>query len=282
MRGRDLVSGSIAPGPLKPRDGGKPAPPASSYHDRDEFALKSMLLDLSGTALADLLAPAWFLLCWLGYTYFADREQSQRSLMRTMHAYRALWTRQLLERDNRMVDTQIIANLMRSVSFFASTTMFIIAGLIAVIGARDRAMAVLAELPFAVESSPVLWDLKVLLLIVVFVYAFFKVTWAFRHYNYCLVLVGCVPAPDRLTADSPRVAERLARIASSTAKHFNRGIRAHYFGLAALSWFIDPWLFMLLSAWVVLVLYRREFRSRLLQMLATVPENDAAPLRPEG
>jgi uncharacterized membrane protein len=91
-----------------------------------------------------------------------------------------------------------------------------------------------------------------------------------------------VPAPDRLTADSPRVAERLARIASSTARHFNRGIRAYYFGLAALSWFIDPWLFMLLSAWVVLVLYRREFRSRLLQMLATVPENDAAPLRPEG
>jgi uncharacterized membrane protein len=202
--------------------------------------------------------------------------------MRTMHAYRALWTRQLLERDNRMVDTQIIANLMRSVSFFASTTMFIIAGLIAVIGARDRAMAVLAELPFAVESSPVLWDLKVLLLILVFVYAFFKFTWAFRHYNYCLVLVGCVPAPDRLTADSPRVAERLARIASSTARHFNRGIRAYYFGLAALSWFIDPWMFMLLSAWVVLVLHRREFRSRLLQMLATVPENDAAPLRPEG
>jgi uncharacterized membrane protein len=160
--------------------------------------------------------------------------------------------------------------------------MFIIAGLIAVIGARDRAMAVLAELPFAVESSPVLWDLKVLLLIVVFVYAFFKFTWAFRHYNYCLVLVGCVPAPDRLTADSPRVAERLARIASSTARHFNRGIRAYYFGLAALSWFIDPWLFMLLSAWVVLVLYRREFRSRLLQMLATVPEDDAVPLRPEG
>ncbi len=59
----------------------------------------------------------------------------------------------MLERDNRMVDTQIIANLMRSASFFASTTMFIIAGLIAVLGARQQAMAVLAELPFAVASS---------------------------------------------------------------------------------------------------------------------------------
>jgi hypothetical protein len=70
--------------------------------------------DLSVTPLPDLLAPAWFLLCWFGYTWFADREQSQGGLMRTMHAYRTLWARQLLQRDNGMVDTQIIANLMRT------------------------------------------------------------------------------------------------------------------------------------------------------------------------
>jgi hypothetical protein len=139
-----------------------------------------MLPDLSGTPLPDLLAPAWFLLCWLGYIWFADRAQSQGGLMRTMYAYRSLWARQLLQRDNRMVDTQIIANLMRSMAFFASTTMFIIAGPIAVIGARDRAMAVLAELPFAAESSTLLWSLKVLLLIVVFVYVFFKFA---KHFN---------------------------------------------------------------------------------------------------
>ena len=238
-----------------------------------------MVSEVAGTTLADLLAPAWFLLCWLGYTYYADRERGQPNLMRTMHGYRSIWARQLLERDNRMVDTQIFANLMRSVSFFASTTMFIIAGLIAVLGARRQAMAVLDELPFAVASSPALWDLKVLLLIVVFVYGFFKFTWAFRHYNYCLVLVGCVPAPDRLTEDSPLIAERIARIASSTARHFNGGIRAYYFGLAALSWFIHPWLFMLLSAWVVLVLYRREFRSRLLRMLAPGAADETGPPR---
>lgn len=229
---------------------------------------------LSSLAPADLAAPAWFLLCWLGYTYYADRARGQHNLNRCMHAYRRVWVRQMLHRDNRMVDVQIVANLMRSVSFFASTTMFIIAGLIAVLGARTQAMAVLAELPFAVSSSALLWDLKLLLLIVVFVYAFFKFTWAFRHYNYCLVLVGSAPAPDQLTADAERIADRTARIATGTARHFNRGIRAYYFGLAALSWFLHPWLFMALSAWVVLVLYRREFRSRLLETLG-VPEEPA-------
>lgn len=238
-----------------------------------------MALDLSNTSLLDLLAPGWFLLCWLGYTYYADGEWARGNLRRVMHTYRVVWAQQMLERDNRMVDTQIIANLMRSASFFASTAMFIIAGLIAVLGAREQAMTVLAELPFAVKSSRPLWDAKVLLLILLFVYAFFKFTWAFRQYNYCLVLVGCAPAPDRLTEASHGIAERLARIATSTGRHFNRGIRAYYFGLAALSWFIQPLLFMLLTVWVVLVLYRREFHSRLLRMLAMTPEEEESLLR---
>jgi uncharacterized membrane protein len=229
-------------------------------------------LSLPDIAPADLIAPVWFLACWIGYTLYADRAGGRPSLMRRMHDYRRLWMTCMLARDNRMVDTQIIANLMRSASFFASTTMFIIAGLIAVLGARDKAMAVLAELPFAVEARPLLWDLKVLLLIVLFVYAFFKFTWAFRHYNYVLILVGAVPAPDRLTEESQRIAERIARIATSTGRHFNGGLRAYYFGLAALSWFVHPWLFVALTAWVVWVLYRREFRSRLLKTLAAPEE----------
>jgi uncharacterized membrane protein len=229
---------------------------------------------LTTVPLADLIAPAFFLLAWVGYALYADRGHDRPNLMRRMHDYRREWMRCMLARDNRMVDTQIIANLMRSASFFASTTMFIIAGLIAVLGARDQARAVLAELPLAVNSPPQLWDLKVLLLVVLFVYAFFKFTWAFRHYNYVLILVGAVPSPDRVTDADRRVAERIARIATSTGRHFNGGLRAYYFGLAALSWFVHPWLFVALTAWVVWIIYRREFRSRLLKTLAA-PEEDA-------
>jgi uncharacterized membrane protein len=229
---------------------------------------------LSGIALADIIAPVWFLACWAGYSLYADRAHAPPSLMQRMHDYRRLWMSCMLARDNRMVDTQIIANLMRSASFFASTTMFIIAGLLAVLGAREKAMAVLAELPFADEAPAGLWDLKVLLLVVLFVYGFFKFTWAFRHYNYCLILVGAVPAPDRVSEETQRIAERIARIATSTGRHFNGGLRAYYFGLAALSWFVHPWLFVLLTAWVVWVIYRREFRSRLLRTLAAPEDSE--------
>ncbi len=219
------------------------------------------------TSIADLVAPIWFLAVWLGYTWFADHDRGKRSLTTAMRDYRLLWMQRMLDRDVRMVDTQILGNLMRSMSFFASTTMFIIAGLVAVLGAREKAMAVLNELPFTVNSSTLLWDLKVLLLVAIFVYAFFKFTWAFRHYNYCLILIGAVPAHDQLDEDSPKIAERAARIATSTGSHFNRGIRAYYFGLAALGWFLHPLIFVVLTGWVVLVLYRREYRSNLLRTL---------------
>ena len=219
-------------------------------------------------ALIDLFAPLWLIVCWVGYTRYADRERRRPSLMTRMHAWRLAWMRSMLDRDNRMVDVQIIGNLMRSVSFFASTSMFVIAGLLAILGARSEAMRVLGELPFAVQTSPLLWDLKVLLLVVIFVYSFFKFTWAYRHYNYCLVLLGAVGTVAKIDDQDREIAARAARMATSTARHFNHGIRAYYFGLAALSWFVHPLLFVVLTAWVVLVLHRREFRSRLLKTLA--------------
>jgi len=219
------------------------------------------------TSLLDLVAPLWFLLVWLGYAGFADRERDVHNLTTVMRDYRLLWMKRMLDREVRMVDTQILGNLMRSMSFFASTTLFIIAGLVAVLGAREKALAVLHELPFTVSSSVQLWDLKVLLLIAIFIYAFFKFTWAFRHYNYCLILVGAVPAYDHLDEECHKIAERAARIATSTGRHFNRGIRAYYFGLAALGWFLHPIIFVILTGWVALVLYRREHRSHLLKTL---------------
>jgi uncharacterized membrane protein len=241
---------------------------------------------MNDPGLADILAPAWFALCWLGYGWYADSRLGMRSLLTTMHAYRQVWMQNMLRRDNRMVDVQIIGNLMRSASFFASTSLFVIGGLLAVLGARADAMAVVQELPFAVRTPPLLWDLKVLLLIVVFVYAFFKFTWAYRHYNYCLILLGSLPLPPEVTDGCRDVAERTARIATSTARHFNRGIRGYYFGLAALGWFIHPLLLVLLTTWVVAVLYRREFRSRLLKTLGTAelapdPAKEQRPRTPE-
>ena len=53
----------------------------------------------------------------------------------------------------------------------------------------------------------------------------------------------------------------IGRLICNAGKHFNLGLRGYYFGMAAVSWFVHSLLFITVTALVVMVLYRREFRS---------------------
>ena len=52
---------------------------------------------------------------------------------------------------------------------------------------------------------------------------------------------------------------------------FNRGIRAYYFGLAGSGWLLNPALLGLLSLVVLVVLFRRDYRSPALHILRDPP-----------
>ena len=74
---------------------------------------------------------------------------------------------------------------------------------------------------------------------------------------YCSAKAGLIGMSKSLAAE----------VASRAAEHFNKALRTFYFGLAALSWFLQPYLFMVLTALVVVVVYRREFQSHTLSTL---------------
>jgi uncharacterized membrane protein len=216
----------------------------------------------------DSVAAAWFLICWLGYTRFADRRARHKlTLMSVMHSYRMQWMHEMLHRDVRIVDTNIVMILARSATFLASTTIFILAGLLAVMGTMDTAMQVVSELRYVVNSTREVWELKLFALLLVFIYAFFKFTWSMRHFNYLSIMIGAAPGSNALPAWSDSFAERAARVSSNATNTFNRGLRAYYFGLGFLSWFLHPLAFIVATTLVVGVLYRREFMSRMLREL---------------
>lgn len=173
----------------------------------------------------------------------------------------------MMHRDVRIVDSNIVMILARSATFLASTTIFIVAGLIAVMGTMDTAIEVVGDLRYAIKSSREVWELKMLGLLLVFIYAFFKFTWSMRHFNYLSTIIGAAPMSHELPAWSDRFAERAAKVSSKASNTFNRGLRAYYFGLAFLSWFLHPLLFILATTLVVGVLYRREFNSGMLKEL---------------
>ncbi|MEY3038662.1 MAG: hypothetical protein RL143_1229 [Pseudomonadota bacterium] len=218
----------------------------------------------------DLLALIWFAACYMGYQIYAKRRSYQVTcLASVMHLYRREWMNSMLKRDVRVADTTTVANLERGVTFFASTTMLVLAGLMTLLSRSDTAIGMLSELPFSTPMTPLMWDLRIVLLMVIFVYAFFKFTWSLRQYGFVSVMIGGAPNPSE--AVDPRSldmhAERAARMASMAANNFNIGLRTYYFAIAGLSWMVNGWLFMVLTAVVVWILYRREFASSTLRTL---------------
>jgi uncharacterized membrane protein len=217
----------------------------------------------------DWAALALFVGGWAAYGAYADHEtRDLRGLRAITHRHRLEWGRQMVVRDARIVDSSLIGNLMTSVSFYANTTIYIIAGLIAIAGTLDSLVHFTEELPFARTQAKLVLEAKIVLLIVVFIYAYFKFTWCLRQFNFLSILIGSAPDRTRPADELERHAQRFARLNTLAGDEFNRGIRSYYFGFAALGWFVHPLLFMLLTLAILLVLWRRDFRSQTMRALS--------------
>jgi uncharacterized membrane protein len=212
--------------------------------------------------LLDLAALAWFLIVWLGYGRFADRAPGRAiGLNHHMLALRQAWMERMVERDNRIMDPQLIGHTIHSVTFFASTTMLVLAGLVGVFGAVDRVDDVVSDLSFAVRTSKQFFEAKMLLVIGIFVYCFFKFTWSLRQFNYLCALIGSAPLPPVPRVQLEATARTTALMLTEAMSSSNAGMRAYYFALALLAWFIQPWLFVVVTTWMLGVLVSRQLRS---------------------
>ena len=212
----------------------------------------------------DFFALAWFLVFWAGYVRFSKNKYKNENvgLIAEMNAVRKDWGEEVIHRENRMMDIVLINGLVQKESFFASTTILLLASALALMGVGDQVLQLFQNIPFAQETPIILWEMKVLVLIMVLMFAFFKFTWSIRQSSYCATLVGSMPAPEHCETPAARAkAIQLANLSSLAASQFNNGLRAYYFSLAILSWFYHPLAFMLASAWVVAILYRREYFS---------------------
>src|SRR6202043_3145796 len=121
----------------------------------------------------DVAAVGFFILEWTVYAVTLEHSAYGRdSLSARMHVYREIWIRRMLDRETRMVDTQIMASLQNGTAFFASTSLLAVGGGLALLRSTKEALAVLSELPIDLSPSPALWEIKCVGLILIFIYAF--------------------------------------------------------------------------------------------------------------
>ncbi len=218
----------------------------------------------------DLAALAWFAAAIALFdTLLKAPRYRARTIAGAIQAQRELWMRNMAGRDNRLVDTGILQTLSHGNAFFASTSAIAIGGLAALMGSGDTAQGLIERIPYVAKSSGALFEIKLVLLATVFIFAFFKFAWAFRLSHYTGIMIGATPIPDGANAaDCEHHAKLTADLIGVAADHANTGLRSYYYAIAALAWFFHPLAFILATTWVVVILVRREFFSRSYRIIA--------------
>jgi uncharacterized membrane protein len=218
---------------------------------------------MAAFTLFDLVALAWFVGAWIGYSLLIEKTAKGRSgLNALMNLYRDEWMERLLAREMRMVDAQVTAALQNGTAFFASTSLIAIGGTLTLLRSTEQIVTLVAALPFGVAQSQEMWEVKMMGLAVIFVYAFFKFAWSYRLYNYFAIIVGAAPPPaEKDSAAAQEFAHRAAKLCADAGRHFNRGQRGFFFALGYLGWFLGPIPLALTTTGIVIVMWRRQFAS---------------------
>jgi uncharacterized membrane protein len=216
---------------------------------------------MSLTLLASLLPLGLYLLYPLAIRRI---EVVRPSLSKLMNGLRRRWVVNAMSRDTPL-DAILAGNLMSSVSFFASTTVLLVLALFAVFGQLPRVVEATATLQPHIEAREV--ELHLVAVLAIFVLAFLNFTLSLRQFNHFCIMLGAIkPASDASREEIGTIAE----INSIAARNFNNGLRAYYFSIASLCWFLSTSLSILAAFAIIAVLIYREFFSVPRALVATL------------
>ncbi|MGC1497808.1 MAG: DUF599 domain-containing protein [Sulfitobacter sp.] len=181
------------------------------------------------------------------------------SVSKIMAEYRREWMRQMITREPRIFDAQTVATLRQGTSFLASTSVIAIGGTLALIGNAERLAGVANDLTFEMHPA-IVWEIKLLIVVVFLTNAFLKFIWSNRLFGYCSVLMAAVPN-DPNHQDAEKMACKAAELNITAARSFNRGLRSLYFALASLAWLAGATALIAGAFITLIVIWRREFAS---------------------
>ncbi len=220
-----------------------------------------------------MAAFCWFVLAIFGYRLLAGFGPFERhSIVGAVQRQREAWMRNMVARDGRIVDVHLLGTLGQGNAFFASTSALIVGGLSALLGSGEKLQILVERLPYVAKAPPVLLEMKLIVIISIFVYSFFKFAWAFRLSHYASIMIGATPLlePDASnTVACETHAVRTARLIGIAAEHSNSGLRGYYYAMAGMAWFFHPLAFAVATTWVILILFRRDFLSRSRRLIAS-------------
>ncbi len=220
-------------------------------------------MDADSLPWSDAAALGVFLVVWALFSQATSGRFVRRmSLTKLMNLQREEWMRTMAQRELRMIDTGIMTGLQQGTAFFASSALIALGSCFALLQSSEEVLSLLRDIPFAGPPDRAVYEMKVLGLMVILAYTFFKFGWAYRLFNYCSILIGAVPmARDAEPGSMESGLLHAARMNVIAGKHFNSGLRGLFFSIGYLGWFVGPLVLVATTMLILFVLVRRQFFS---------------------
>jgi uncharacterized membrane protein len=199
------------------------------------------------------LAMTSFLLLLLYHLNLAGRVKHQplKTAIGITNHVREQWVRSIMRDKNDLLAVQTLRNGVMAANFLASTAILISLGLLGV----AFKPALYQEISHAVNlfgaRSEALWMFKLMLLIVLFFFAFFNFTLTIRYYNHAGFMINILEAHDPTVTPAT-----VSEVLNHGAWHYTLGMRGFYLAVPSGLWLFGP-LWMLAGAVVLVwVLYK--------------------------
>ncbi len=213
------------------------------------WAWKTDLWPVFQSGLIESLIAAVTFVLLIAYHWLLIRRVRRNPLRTAMgitNHVRVQWVRSVMEAKCDILAVQTLRNGLMAANFLASTSILISLGLLSIAFKPGLFQEISHALNLAGARSEILWMFKLMLLVMLFFFAFFNFTLTIRYYNHAGFMINILE-----THDPTVTPEGVAEVLNHGALHYTLGMRGFYLAVPMGLWLFGP-VWMLTGA-VVLV-----------------------------
>ncbi len=211
-----------------------------------------------------LLAMGLVFVCWIGYN-FVLTWFGRGTLNSQLVSVREQWFLAATWRAAKPFDAVLLGQIINAIAFFGSATLLVLAGVLSSFVNLKHVHETFSDMHFMAPYSLALFAIFIGFLAVVIAICFFSFTYALRKIIYTIALLGALPeGPDGTMPECPHtkaMAKATSMVLSEAIKTFNFGIRGYYYAIASLGMFVSPYVCMIATVGVTVILIARQLMT---------------------
>lgn len=202
--------------------------------------------------LAALGASAFLLIAYHLWLARKVRREPAYTVQGVNRLARTAWVAQVMAQGKDILAVQTLRNSTMAATFLASTAILLIIGVLSLSGQAEKLEAAWRALDFWGAGQSPLYSMKLLLLLLDLLFAFFAFSMSVRIFNHVGFMINVPPAAGHAALSPASVAVHLNR----AGRFYSLGMRAYYLAVPLLFWLFGPLFLLLSTGGLILVLLR--------------------------